>query len=131
VLGGEGGGREHKDWVEDLSLIPSIAKYSLKNLNNLTTTTKIQSVYLGHLLESKAFFSFFVCVVLGVKLRASLISALPLEPCPSPSPFFASVIFQIGSCTFCLGPALDLHPFTYASHIAEIKGMNHHDWLVC
>jgi hypothetical protein len=41
----------------------------------------------------------------------------------SHTPFFALVIFQIGSFIFCPGPALNHDPPSYASHIAG--------WQVC
>jgi hypothetical protein len=66
------------------------------------------------------FFSFWW--LLGFWLRASFLLG---------KPFFAFVIFQIGSYVFALGPASHHNPPTYAYHVAGVTGMHHHSWLVC
>jgi hypothetical protein len=43
-----------------------------------------------------------------------------------PPPFLALVIFQKGSCVFCLGLALDYVFSTSASCIARIAHMHHY-----
>jgi hypothetical protein len=44
---------------------------------------------------------------------------------------FVLVIFQIGSHTFCLGPALDHDLPSYASWVAGIRCSCQHTWLIC
>jgi hypothetical protein len=76
------------------------------------------------------FFFWVVVVVLGFELRASHLLGrfLSLEPCPSP--FFAVVIFHIGSHVFHLGLASDHDPPTYTFCIAGITSTHHHTWFV-
>jgi hypothetical protein len=59
----------------------------------------------------------------------SVQGTLPLEPCHQP--FFALVIFWIGSSAFCLGPALDCNPPIYTSLIAGLIDIDHHSQFIC
>jgi hypothetical protein len=59
-------------------------------------------------------YSFFFLAVLGFELRAWCLLGWCLSLQPSPQPFHALVIFQIGFLNFDPGLASDLDPSNYS-----------------
>jgi hypothetical protein len=53
------------------------------------------------------------------------LSALPLEPCPQLTFFFAFSYFSDKVSCFCPGSASKHDPLTYASHVARVTGVHH------
>jgi hypothetical protein len=70
-------------------------------------------------------------MVLMFELRASCLLGRHSTTYVKSPVLLVSVIFQIGSHTFCLGLTSDHHPPTYASLIAGITGACHCSQLAC
>jgi hypothetical protein len=77
------------------------------------------------------FLFFFFFLILGTVIWSwgLLLGGMCCSSWVSPPPIFC-FIFQIGSCSFCPGLALDPSPPTYAFWVAGVIGMYHHAQLV-
>jgi hypothetical protein len=74
------------------------------------------------------FFLYWLCW--GLNSRLALVKQVLYHLSHALSSFFALSVFHIGSCVFCLRPALDHGSHSYTYHLAGMTGSYHHAWLI-